>query len=141
MGLRRARGKAKLIETLPFLGQLRKQKFDLSIDFAGNDRGAALSLLIGAKDKIAAVDAKPKFLQRIAYTRAIAAERLPEVWVDRHLKMLSLLQDTPEPSKPKIKIAVNPTLLEEACKALNHHNIICHIGTSQQKKNGQSLIG
>jgi ADP-heptose:LPS heptosyltransferase len=133
-GLRRARGKTKLLETLPLLNQLRKEKFDLSIDFAGNDRGATLSLLIGAKDKVAAVDANPKFLQRIAYTRVIAADQLPKVWVARHLKMLSLLLGTPEPSKPNIKIAANSTLLEDARKALNHHNIICHIGTSQQKK-------
>lgn len=133
-GLSRTRGKAKLLETLPFINQLRKERFDLSIDFAGNDRGATFSLLIGAKDRVAALDSNPKFLQRIAYTRTVVTNQLPKTWVDRHLKMLSILLGTPEPKKPKTKILANSSLHEEAKAALYHHKIVCHIGTSQPKK-------
>jgi len=113
---------------------LRKERFDLSIDFAGNDRGAALSLLIGAKDRVAAVDTKPNFLKRMAYTRTLEACQLPEVWVPRHLKMLSILLGTPEPSKLKTKITADPYLQKAAKVALHHHKVVCHIGTSQPKK-------
>jgi ADP-heptose:LPS heptosyltransferase len=133
-GLPRSRGKAKLLETFPFLKQLRKERFDLSIDFAGNDRGATLSLLIGAKDRVAVVDANSKFIQRIAYTRTVVASQLPEVWVSRHLKMLSILLGTPEPAKPKTKITADPYLQKAAKTVLNNHKVICHIGTSQPKK-------
>ena len=133
-GLPRSRGKAKLLQTLPFVQKLRSERFDLSIDFAGNDRGTMLSLLVGAKQRVSAVEAKHKFLQKIAYTQTVESEQLPKVWVARHLKMLNLLLGTPEPNHPKIKISANAVLQVEAAKSLNHRKIICHLGTSQQKK-------
>ena len=44
-----SRGRVKFFESWPTIKFLRHYKFDLSIDFVGNDRGAILSLLIGAK--------------------------------------------------------------------------------------------
>ena len=133
-GLPRTRGKAKLTQTLPFLSQLRKEKFDISIDFAGNDRGAILSLLIHAPKRLAAIDNKPKLIQKLAYNLTVPSESIPKVWVPRHLKMLSLLLNTAEPKSNAVEIRSNPTLQNAAKKILNNHEIICHIGTSQQKK-------
>lgn len=133
-GLPRLRGKAKILQTLPFINQLRKERFDLSVDFAGNDRGATLSLLIHATHRAAAIDKHPKLLQKMAYTKTVSSDQLPKVWVPRHLKMLALLLETPEPDKPKTKTVANPDLQIEAKHLLENHKIICHLGTSQPKK-------
>ena len=37
-GLPRKRGSARLKSTIPLLAQLRKERFDRSVDFVGNDR-------------------------------------------------------------------------------------------------------
>ena len=51
-GMPRKRGRARLGETWPVIRAIRKERFDLSIDFAGNDRGAILSLLCGARQRL-----------------------------------------------------------------------------------------
>ena len=133
-GLPRSRGKAKVLATFPFINQLRNEQFDLSIDFAGNDRGATFSLLIHAKHRVAAIDTNSNFLQKIAYTKTVTSDQLPKVWVPRHLKMLALLLRTAEPKRPEIQIVANKDLQKEAKKTLSNHTIVCHIGTSQPKK-------
>jgi ADP-heptose:LPS heptosyltransferase len=60
-------GKAKLTESLPFVRALRKAKFDLSIDFFGNDRGGILSLLVGAKSRLSAIEGAPFFTKTRLY--------------------------------------------------------------------------
>lgn len=132
--LPRTRGKAKLTESLPFVRALRKEKFDLSIDFVGNDRGGILSLLVGAKSRLSAIEHKPTFLQKLAYTNTIQTTLLPSSWVKRHLKMLSLLMGTSETPAPQMLIAANPSLAGQAQQLLQNHQIICHLGTSQEKK-------
>jgi ADP-heptose:LPS heptosyltransferase len=132
--LPRTRGKAKLRESLPFVLSLRKEKFDLSIDFVGNDRGGILSLLVGAKSRLSAIEHKPTFLQKLAYTRTIQSSLLPTTWVKRHLKMLNILIGTQETSAPKMLIVANPLLESKAKQLLQDHSIICHLGTSQEKK-------
>jgi ADP-heptose:LPS heptosyltransferase len=132
--LPRTRGKAKIIKSLPFVRALRQEKFDLSIDFVGNDRGGILSLLVGAKSRLSAIESSPTFLQKLAYTRTIAAYLLPTSWVKRHLKMLNILIGTSETSVPKMLIVANPSLETQAKQLLQDHSIICHLGTSQEKK-------
>ena len=130
----RTRGKAKLTQSLPLVIQLRKEKFDLSIDFVGNDRGGILSLLIGAKIRISSLEQKQTILQKLAYTKTVKTSLLPISWVNRHLKMLNLLADTPEKKVPNMMIEADPQLKSEAIKVLQGHQIICHLGTSQPKK-------
>ena len=132
--LPRTRGKAKLTQTLPFLKQLRKEKFDISIDFAGNDRGAILSLLIHAPKRLSAIGNKTNLIHKLAYTSVIQTDTLPKIWVSRHLKMLSLLLNTAKPKENVLEIHANPHLQDEAKQTLKNHEIICHIGTSQPKK-------
>src|SRR5450432_1082035 len=50
--LPRTRGKARLRDTWPVICALRREKFDLSLDFVGNDRGAFLTLAAGARLKV-----------------------------------------------------------------------------------------
>lgn len=130
----RKRGKAKLSESLPFVQALRKEKFDLSVDFVGNDRGSILSLLVGAKSRVSAIEHQPTFLQKLAYTRTIQTSLLPTSWVKRHLKMLDILMGTSEIPAPQMLIVANPLLASQAKQLLQDHQIICHLGTSQEKK-------
>jgi ADP-heptose:LPS heptosyltransferase len=130
----RTRGKAKLTQSLPLVIQLRKEKFDLSIDFVGNDRGSILSLLIGAKIRLSSLEKKPSILQKLAYTKTVKTSLLPTSWVSRHLKMLNLLADIPEKKAAPMMIEADPQLKSEAIKILQGHQVICHLGTSQPKK-------
>lgn len=130
----RTRGKTKLVKSWPFVRQLRKEKFDLSIDFVGNDRGSILSLLINANSRLSALDKNPTFLQKIAYTKTVKTSLLPITWVKRHLKMLNLLINTPDIPTPPMMIVANPLLGEGAISLLQGQQIICHLGTSQEKK-------
>jgi len=59
---------------------------------------------------------------------------LPTSWVKRHLKMLSLLIGTPETPLPQMLIVANPLLATQAKQLLQDHQIICHLSTSQEKK-------
>lgn len=130
----RTRGKAKLVKSWPFVKELRKENFDLSIDFVGNDRGGILSLLVGAKSRFSSIEHKPTFLQKLAYTRTIQTNLLPTTWVKRHLKMMVILMGTSETPAPKMLIVANPLLAPRAKQLLQEHPIICHLGTSQEKK-------
>lgn len=132
--LPRSRGKAKLFQSLPFVLSLRKEKFDLSIDFVGNDRGGILSFLVAAESRLAAIDKKPSFLKRLAYTETIATSKLPDSWVKRHLTMLTLLLGTPETKPFKMQIIADRSLTSGAAQTLDGHEVICHLGTSQPKK-------
>ena len=132
--LPRTRGKAKILQSLPFIRQLRKECFDTSIDFVGNDRGGILSLLIAAKSRLAAIEGKPSLLQKLAYTKTVETSLLPASWVKRHLSMLVHLFGTSESSIPDMKIFADTSLALNAKEALDGHEIICHLGTSQPKK-------
>ncbi len=67
----RRRGRSSLSQTLPIIRALRRERFDRSVDFASNDRGAIASFLIGAKDRLG-WDEPGGFLGRkFCYTRRV----------------------------------------------------------------------
>src|SRR5438105_4080827 len=51
-GFPRRRGQANLKHSWPVVRALRAERFDRSVDFSGNDRGAILSLLCGARQRL-----------------------------------------------------------------------------------------
>ncbi len=130
----RKRGQSNISESWPYIRDLRNEKFDKSVDFTGNDRGAILSLLIGAKTRLAPTQPKPNFLQKIAYTQTIPIEKLPISWVKRHLKLLELAWQTPAPETIRMSIEPDPGLTEAAKRFLQGRTILCHMGASQPKK-------
>ena len=67
----RTRGRLRLRETRPLLKRLRQEKFDRSIDFVGNDRGAWASWLIGAKERLAVRPQRGFAWRRLLYTRTL----------------------------------------------------------------------
>jgi len=73
------RDPASLVRTWPIIRQLRKERFDVTIDFAGNDRGAIFSRIIGGRRRIGPVAPKGFFLRKHCYT-----EPVEEMDTNRH---------------------------------------------------------
>ena len=48
----RTRGRARISQSWPVIRALRRERFDRSVEFVGNDRGAVLSLLCGARARL-----------------------------------------------------------------------------------------
>ena len=130
--LPRTRGRARLRDSWPLIRALRREKFNRAVDFGGNDRGAILSFLSGAKIRLGPVE-KEKLLQKFCYTQTISADTLPPSWVQRHLQLLSAWQISP-PKSARLEIAADPALAARAAKLLPDGMILCHLGTSQPRK-------
>ena len=131
--LPRTRGRARLRDSWPIIRALRREKFDRSVDFGGNDRGAILSFLSGAKKRLGAADPKPRLLKKIGYTEKFPAAQLPESWVQSHLKLISAWQ-IPPPKSAHLEIIADPKLADAAAKILPTKTVLCHLATSQPKK-------
>jgi len=130
--LPRTRGRARIRDSWPVIRALRREHFDRSVDFGGNDRGAILSFLSGARQRLGAVD-KTGLLFKICYSREVLTATLPPAWVQRHLQLLSAWR-IPPPQSNHLEIAADPALAEEAARLLPEGMIVCHLGTSQPRK-------
>ena len=131
--LPRTRGKARLRDSLPVVRALRREKFTRVVDFEGNDRGAILSYFSGAPRRLGAVKNQPSWLQKIGYNERIPAAKLPETWVQRYLELLKAWQ-VPAPKSADIEIVADPSRMAEAARILPAGRILCHLATSQPKK-------
>jgi ADP-heptose:LPS heptosyltransferase len=130
----RQRGKAKIWHTLPFIAALRRERFDQSIDFGGNDRGALLSYLSGAKIRIGSIDrGDPKFLQRIGYTQIINRKDPSAPYFDLHFELLNTLKIR-RPVQLKLEINSHNIDVDLVSEIIPKNSILCHISTSQPKK-------
>ena len=130
--LPRTRGRARLRDSVPLIRALRREHFARAVDFGGNDRGAILSFLSGATIRLGPVE-KKKLLHRIGYTQTVSAAILPPSWVQRHLQLLSAWQ-VPPPASTRLEIAADPALAAAAAKLLPAGMTLCHLGTSQPRK-------
>jgi heptosyltransferase III len=74
------------------ISSLRRKRFDLSIDFSGGDRGAILSWLSGAGERIGYHPKKPKqWWWKKAFTRTVKTSGADQHVVDHHLEAVRLL--------------------------------------------------
>jgi len=131
--LPRVRGKARIKANWPIIRALRAERFDRSVDFAGNDRGAILSLLCGAATRLGPASPGGFFGRRFCYTQTIApAPR------DRHetLRALHILSawNVPRPSTVKLSLSTDPSLANLASTLLPKNTILCHSGAALSKK-------
>ena len=129
--LPRTRGKARLREAWPILRALRREKFDRSVDFGGNDRGAILSFLARAKIRLAPDD--HRLLAKFCYTQTIVSEALPGSWVQRHLQLLARWQ-VPPPSSDRLEIITDAALEKITAPPFPVGTILCHVTTSNDRK-------
>lgn len=132
-GYPRKKGQGTKRKAFSMIKALRKEKFDLSIDFVGNDRGAWISLLIGAKIRLGLVAPKGFLGRKYCYTH-----RIPEASIDIHeterdLHLLSHI-GVPRPSSMEPELYSNPNLNDYAKKVLPQGAILCHISASAASK-------
>ena len=131
--LPRTRGQARLRDTWPVIRALREEKFDLSIDLIGNDRGAFLTLAAGAHRKLGLRAPKGFFGRRFFYHEALA--EAPGTWHEtkRHLHFLRSL-GVPEDASLALELRADPALHEAAAAILPQRSIIAHVSTSKPLK-------
>jgi len=130
----RRRGRASLSETWPLLRTLRREKFDRSVDFASNDRGAILSRIIGAKRRLG-WDERGGFLgRRFCYNDRVVPDPGPSHESVRLAQLLSAWE-IPVPASLEPEIYADVSFAETAKKILPHDAaVICHVASSQPKK-------
>ena len=131
--LPRTRGKIRLNDSLPIIRALRAQSFDCSVDFVGNDRGAILSRSIGAKKRLGVRTQLGNQIRRLAYTDTIEELDHTRHEVLRDYYVLSEWQ-IPPPSSFDLELYADPTFQKEAQRLYPESTIICHLSTSQRKK-------
>jgi len=130
----RKRGRASLRETWPLLRALRREKFDRSVDFASNDRGAILSFLIGAQQRLGWAERGGFFGRQFFYNQRVAAEKNPPHESLRLAQLLSGWQISP-PTSLDSELRADAALADAAGKILPDEGaVICHVASSQQKK-------
>ena len=129
----RRRGRASLGETLPLLRALRREGFDRSVDFASNDRGAILSRLAGARQRLG-WDEKGGFLgRRFCYTQRVAPAGESQYEAGRLAHLLSGWQ-VPAPESLELEIGADPALAAAAAALLPQRGLVCHLAASQPNR-------
>jgi heptosyltransferase III len=129
----RKRGRARFKQSWPVIRVLRAERFDRSVDFSGNDRSAIVTFLIGARQRLGFIGLGGFLGRRFCYT-----QRVPLAPRDRHesLRLMSLLTawGIELPRSVATEIHTDPALNSAAQKILPEPKIICHLSSSQPRK-------
>jgi len=130
--LPRRRGSASLGQIWPVIRALRREHFDRSMDFAGNDRGAILSFLIGARRRLGWAQSGGFLGRQFCYNERVELEDKMEHESARMANLLSAWNIAP--SSLEAEIRADPALAAAAEKFLPGQTILCHVASSQPKK-------
>lgn len=129
----RVRGKSNLSASWPVIKQLRAEHFDRSVDFVGNDRGAIISKLIGAKIRLGSKEPKWKPIRSLCFN-----EQQEELDTTRHeiIRDIHILSKWGiEPSKNLFLELPKPALDSlDSMLVIPPNTIVCHLSTSASKK-------
>ncbi len=129
----RKRDFLSLIGTWPIVWKLRREQFDITIDFVGNDRGAILSRIIGGRRRIGTIAQKGFFLRRHCYN-----EPVEELDANRHEMIrtwwTASKMDVPFPEDSEMELVANPALLDKARDFLNGTALLCCVSATQPKR-------
>jgi ADP-heptose:LPS heptosyltransferase len=130
----RRRGSASLRETWPLIRALRRERFDRSVDFASNDRGAILSFLIGARQRLGWAKRGGFLGRQFFYNQRVVAEKKTSHESARLAQLLSGWQ-IPPPASLEAEIRADAALADAAKKILpDERAVICHVASSRQNK-------
>ena len=130
----RKRGSASLRETWPLISALRRERFDRSVDFASNDRGAILSYFIGAKRRLGWAERGGFFGRKFFYSDRVVPGKNPPHESIRLAQLLSGWQ-IPLLRSLESEICADTALADAAEKILpDECAVICHVASSQPKK-------
>jgi ADP-heptose:LPS heptosyltransferase len=136
-GLPRKRGRAQWSRTLPILSALRQENFECSVDFVGNDRGALVSRVVGARRRVGLIAELGFWGRRWCYNVPVPETQLPREAIhetERHAHLLRLGLGVPVPECLELEIHADPALRESARQWVPGHPLIGHLSTSQPKK-------
>ncbi len=128
----RRRGSASLRQTWPIIRELRRQSFDRSVDFAGNDRGAILSFFIGARQRLGWAQSGGFLGRRFCYNQRVPLEISKQHESARMMRLLSAWDVAPGPLEPEIQS--DPALESAAAQLLPARAVLCHIASSQPNR-------
>ncbi len=131
--LPRTRGKVRLRETIPVIRALRAEQFDLSADLIGNDRGAFLSLAVGAPRRYGLHSPRGFLGRRACYHHPV--EEAPADWHEtrRHMHFLRVF-GVGEDAPLDLELRPDPAEADAAARLLPAPAIIAHISTSKPVK-------
>ena len=130
----RKRGSSSLRETWPLISALRRERFDRSVDFASNDRGAILSYFIGAKRRLGWAERGGFLGRKFFYTDRVVSGKIKPHESVRLAQLLSGWQ-IPLPRALESEIRADPALADAAEKILpEERTVICHVASSQPRK-------
>ncbi|WP_309399487.1 glycosyltransferase family 9 protein [Cerasicoccus maritimus] len=132
--LKRHRGKLRLRDSLPLIRQLRAENFDRSVDFVGNDRGAVLSRMIGARERLGVLAPKGFKGRTKCYTQSLEQLDTTRHECVRDAYVLSGWGVPFDREALRLELVPNPDFAAEAAKILPEPCLICHLSTSQPKK-------
>ncbi len=129
----RKRGHARLSQNWPIIRALRREHFDRSVDFAGNDRGAILSFLVGARQRLGLLGPGGFLGRRLCYSQCVAPAPITRHESLRLTHVLSAWNIAP-PSSPELEIHADPALDAVAAALLPERTILCHMASSQPNR-------
>lgn len=130
----RRRGRGNFSRTVPMLRALRRERFDRSVDFVSNDRGAIASFLVGAKERLGWDHGGGFWGRRFCYNRRVAPETRS---VHESARLVHLLSgwNVPSPRSLEAEIRTDPALADAAKKILTTENaVLCHVASSQPNR-------
>jgi len=128
----RRRGSASAGKNWPVIRALRRERFDRSVDFASNDRGAILSLFVGARRRLGWSQPGGFLGRRFCYNQRVALGAGEEHESARMLRLLSAWNIAPGPLEPEIR---SDSALDAAAEQLlPRRAILCHIASSQPNR-------
>ncbi len=128
----RQRGHARISQSWPVIRALRRERFDRSVDFASNDRGAILGFLIGARRRLGWAQPGGFLGRRFCYHQRVVREKKPEHESARMMHLLSAWDIAP--GSLETEIHTDPARDDDARKILPERISICHLAASQPKK-------
>jgi heptosyltransferase III len=128
----RKRGKAKLRQSWPMIKALRRERYERSVDFGGSDRSALMSFLCGARERLGPLQSGGFLGRNLCYTQTINRSRsLHESLANLHILSAWGIS---QPGSLDAEIQADPALAGLAERLLPRPVILCHIATSQPKK-------
>jgi heptosyltransferase III len=128
----RTRGKAKFARAWPLIRALRRERFDRSVDFSGNDRGAIVSLLCGARQRLAPFWPGGFFGRRFCYTQTVPTPKSIHQALGNFFPLSAW--GIVAPVAPEMEIHTDPALAKMAEQLLPHPAILCHLASSQPNR-------
>jgi ADP-heptose:LPS heptosyltransferase len=129
----RQRGHARIGQNWPIIRALRRERFDRSVDFAGNDRGAILSILIGARQRLGLLSPGGFLGRRFCYNQRVAPATITQHESLRLARVLSAWDIAP-PVSLEPEIQTDPALDTVAASLLPERTILCHMASSQPNR-------